>query len=254
VRQLLRITGPYLRPSGNELAQVLSRQGVTRAERVGRGTPPRPIFDAVAADLGAGDFDLYVKPTGRGASAVPLRAEPGTPPAVIVGSAIVELGAGAIRFAAGRTLRLIATNLDVLLAVSAEEAGALLTGVIRQIVPEYRHLGVRDALAEMETARAARLVPKKLKQQILPFAMESAGPFDLMALHAAVRDGANAAGLLAADDLPAALGAVLATAGMAPTADRPLTLSPVVAHPEALALLRFAVSDDYDDLAQAMES
>ena len=85
--------------------------------------------------------------------------------------------------------------------------------------------------------------------------MECAGTFDLAALHAAVRDGANAAGLLAADDLPAALAVVLAaSAGLAPTADRPLTLSPVVAHPEALALLRFAVSDDYDELAQAMES
>ncbi len=254
VRQLLRIVGPYLRPSGNDLLQQLARQGVTRAERLGRGAAPRPIFEAVAADLGAGDFDLFLKPTARGATSVPVRAEPGTPPAVVVGTTIVDLGAGAIRFAAGRTLRLVATNLDVLLAVPAEEAGALLTGVIRQIVPEYQHPAVRDGLADVETARAARLVPKKLKQQILPFAMESAGTFDLAALHAAVRDGANAAGLLASDDLPASLAVVLASAGMAPTAERPLTLSPVVAHPEALALLRFAVSDDYDELAQAMES
>jgi hypothetical protein len=255
VRQLLRIVGPYLRPTGSELGQQLVRQGVTRSERVGRGASPRPTFEALAADLAPGDFDLYLKPTARGAATVPVRVEPGSPPAIIVGSAIVDLGPGAVRFAAGRTLRLVATNLDLLAAVSAEEAGALLTGVVRQIVPEYQHPAVREALAEVETARAARLVPKKLKQQILPFAMECAGTFDLPALHAAVREGANAAGLLAADDLPAALAVVLAAAGMG-SADpnRPLTLSPVVAHPEALALLRFAVSDDYDDLAQALEA
>jgi tetratricopeptide (TPR) repeat protein len=253
VRQLLRIVGPTLRPTGNELGQQLARQGVTRAERVGRGVPPRATFEGLAADLAAGDFDLYLKPTARGAAGVPVRVEPGNPPAIIVGSAIVDLGPGAVRFAAGRTLRLVATNLDVLAAVSVEEAGALLTGVVRQIVPEYEHPAVREALAEVETARAARLIPKKLKQQILPFAMECAGTFDLPALHAAVRDGANAAGLLAADDLPAALAVVLAAAGMG-SADRLLTLSPVVAHPEALALLRFAVSDDYDDLAQALEA
>jgi hypothetical protein len=255
VRQLLRIVGPHLRPSGSELGQQLARQGVTRSERVGRGVSPRPTFEALAADLSPGDFDLYLKPTARGAAAVPVRVEPGTPPAIIIGSAILELGQGAVRFAAGRTLRLVATNLDVLLAVSAEEAGALLTGVVRQILPEYQHPSVREALAELEATRAARLVPKKLKQQILPFAMECAGTYDLTALHAAVRDGANAAGLLAADDLPAALAVVLAAAGMG-SADphRPLTLSPVVAHPEALALLRFAVSDDYDDLAQALEA
>jgi len=35
--------------------------------------------------------------------------------------------------------------------------------------------------------------------------------------------------------------------------DPALSLSPIVANPEALALLRFAVSDAYDDLAAAME-
>ena len=35
--------------------------------------------------------------------------------------------------------------------------------------------------------------------------------------------------------------------------DQALTLSPIVANPEARALLRFAVSDAYDDLAAAME-
>ena len=66
-----------------------------------------------------------------------------------------------------------------------------------------------------------------------------------------MRDGANAAGLLACGDLPAALAVVLATAGVR---DRALTLSPIVANPEALALLRFAVSDDYDELAAALEN
>ena len=82
------------------------------------------------------------------------------------------------------------------------------------------------------------------------FAIESAGPFDVAALHAAVRDGANAAGLLASADLPAALSVVLATSG---TRDQALALSTIAAHAEALALLRFAVSDAYDELAGALE-
>ena len=80
VRQLLRLVGPYLRPTGNELGQQLARQGVTRAERVGRGVSPRPTFEALAADLAPGDFDLYLKPTARGAATVPVRSSPGTRP------------------------------------------------------------------------------------------------------------------------------------------------------------------------------
>jgi hypothetical protein len=208
------------------------------------------VFDALGIDLGAGDFDLFVKSQPGASGPVLLRVEPGSPPAIIVGTPILALGPGAVRFAAARTLRLAATNLDALLAVQPEEAAALLVGIIRQFVPEYRHPDVRDALVEAEAARAARLMPRKVKPAASAFAIESAGPFDVAALHAAVRDGANAAGLVASADLPAALSVVLAATGMR---DQPLALSPIVAHPEALALLRFAVSDAYDELAAAME-
>jgi hypothetical protein len=258
VRQLMRHVGPLLRPSGSELGQALARAGVSRADRVARDVAPRPLFAAVAAELHAGDFELYLK---SGAGAAPLRAEPGVPAAVIIGASIAGLGEAALRFAAGRTLRLVATGLDVLLASPPEEAAAIVVGVVRQFVPEYRHPGVRDALVEAESARAARAVPRKLRAQLMPFAVESAGPFDIEAMVAAVRDGANAAGLLAAGDLPAALSVLLASGGApgAPsgasgTSAGPLSLAAIVADPEARALLRFAVSDDYDELARAIEA
>jgi hypothetical protein len=97
------------------------------------------------------------------------------------------------------------------------------------------------------------MIPRKLRAQVMPFAVESAGPFDPVALHAAVRDGANVAGLLGTGDLPTALSVLLAMAGTLP-ADGTLTLPAIVANPEALALLRFAVSDAYDDIASAIAS
>ena len=249
IRQLMRLVGPHLRPGGGELAQALGRLGVSRAERAGRGEGPRPLFDSVGAELGAGDFELYIKPGGA-TGPVALRAEPGSPAAIVIGAPIVAMGQGALRFAAARTLRLAGTHLDALLAVPPEDAAALVVGIIRQFVPDFLHPAVRDALVDTEAARAARLIPRKVKPAASGFAVESAGPFDVPALHAAVRDGANAAGLLASADLPAALAVVLASAGVR---DPALALAPIVANPEALALLRFAVSDAYDDLAAAME-
>lgn len=258
IRQILRQLGPLLRPSGQELAQRLARHGVTRADRRTRGMPPRPLFDAIAAELGVGDFDLYLKVSPVSAGPIPLRAEPGSPPALIIGVAIEELGPSAMRFAAARALRLVSTNLDAILAVSPEEAGALLVGIIRQFVPDYRHAEVRDSLVAAESARVERAIPRKLKPQLMPFAVESAGPFDLAALYAAVRDGANAVGLLAAADLPLALSVILELAGTivaAPAGAGPgLTLAALAANPEAMSLLRFAVSDDYDDLSRELES
>jgi hypothetical protein len=258
IRQLLRQLGPLLRPSGQELAQRLARHGVTRGDRRTRGTAPRPLFDAVAAELGVGDFELYVKTAAAAAGPIPLRVEPGNPPALIIGAAIEELGPNAMRFAAARALRLTATHLDAILAVPEAEAGALLVGIIRQFVPDYRHAGVREELVAPEAARAERAIPRKLRPGLMPFAVESAGPFDLPGLYAAARDGANAVGLLAAADLPAALSVILELAGTivtpAPAGGPGLSLAAIGANPEAMNLLRFAVSDDHDDLARELES
>jgi hypothetical protein len=255
IRQLMRHVGPLLRPTGGELAQALGRLGLGRADRVARDTSPRPLFAAVAAELHAGDFELYMpSAAGPKPGAAPLRAEPGAPSAIIVGAAIAALGEGALRFAAARTLRLAATGLDVLLAVPPAEAAAIVVAIVRQFVPDYQHPAVSDALVEAESARAARAVPRKLRAQLMPFAVESAGPFDIEALCAAVRDGANAAGLLAAGDLPAALSVLIAAGGAAASATEPLSLAAIVAEPQARALLRFAISDDYDELARAIES
>jgi Tfp pilus assembly protein PilF len=249
IRHLMRAVGPSLRPTGAELAQRLGRHGVTRADRRARGAPPRPSFDVVANELGVPSFELYVRAAPAVAGPAPLRVEPGDPPVILLGDAIEALGPAALRFAAGRALRLCATQLDLLLAVPAEEAGALLVGIIRQFVPDYRHEAVREPLAAAETARVERVMPRKLKQTLMPYAVESAGPFDLTALLAAVRDGANAAGLLACADLPAALAVLLELPGPAGT----LTPAALIENPEALALLQFAISDTYDDLAQALE-
>jgi hypothetical protein len=257
IRQILRLLGPALRPAGQDLTQRLARHGVTRADRRVRGTPPRPAFDAVAAELGVGDFDLYVKTPAAEAGPIPLRTEPGSPPAVILGAPLAELAPAAVRFAAARTLRLAGTHLDAILSVPAEEAGALLVAIIRQFVPDYRHPEVREALVEGWVAKVEHLIPRKLKPQVMPFAIESAGPFDLAALYAAVRDGANATGLLAVADLPAALSVVLALSGSivaaSPTGSG-VTLAAIAASPEARALLLYAVSDDYDELARALEA
>ena len=249
IRQLLRQLGPLLRPGGQELAQRLGSQGVGKADRRTRSAPPRPLFDAVAAELGAGDFDLYVKEESAPVEPSLLRAEPGSPPAIIIGARLERLGPAALRFAAARALRLTSTNLDAILAGSAEEAGALLVGIIRQFVPDYEHSEVREDLIGPEMARAERAIPRKLKPQVMPFAVESAGAFDLAALYAATRDTANAVGLLAAGDLPAALSAILALGG-----ESRLTLEALGVNPEAMALLQFAVSDEFDDLARALES
>src|SRR6185312_14345772 len=116
IRQLLKQLGSFMRPSGQEQAQKLAWHGVTRADRRTRGAAPRPLFDAVAAELGVGDFDLYVKALPAAAGPIPLRVEPGNPPVLIIGGPLDELGPAAMRFAAAHALALAASHLDALVA------------------------------------------------------------------------------------------------------------------------------------------
>jgi hypothetical protein len=239
IRHIFRLVGPSLRRGPADV----SRLGLARADRLGKGQHPREVVDALAAELGVREVDVYVH-GGRGDPAGAIRVEPGDPSAIILGWPIQDLGARAARFASGRALRLVATHLDLVLAATPLEAGALLGGVIRQFVPEYRHPEIKDEDLESETARIGKLLSRKVRQEVMPFAIESAGEFDLSALHAAVRDGANGTGLLACGDLPAALAVLLRQS---------LTVHAIGSQPEALALLRFALSDDYDDMARASE-
>ncbi|HEX4404139.1 MAG TPA: tetratricopeptide repeat protein, partial [Polyangia bacterium] len=243
-RHVFRLVGPLLARGAADLA----RHGVARGERLSRGNAARDVFDGVSTELGVPDVDVFVrKPAPLGASMGGVRVEPGERPAVILAAELPALGGHALRFAAARALRLVATHLDLVLAVPPAAAGALLGGVIRQFVPDFHHPEVRDEVLDVEAERVAKILPRKLKPEVMPFAVETAGAFDVAALHAAVRDGANAVGLLACGDLPAALAAVLAGSG------RTLAPADLSQHAEALALVRFALSDDHDDLAQAME-
>jgi tetratricopeptide (TPR) repeat protein len=244
VRNIFRIIGEPLAKSVGDLR----RYELTRADRVPRGQGPREIIDPMAGEVGLKDLEVYVKPARVAAEPAWLAVEPGEPPALVLGAAILALGAPGIRFAAGRAVRLASTHLDLVQRGTPSQTGALIGGVVRQFVTDYRHPDVAADVMSAGAASVARVLSRRLRQEVMPFAIESAGELDLDALHEAVRDGANHVGLLASGSLPASLAVVLAVAG------RTLTLAHVAHNPEALALLDFALSDGYDELARELEA
>ena len=243
VRNIFRIIGEPLAKAVSDL----KRYELSRGDRVARGQGPREIVDALAVEMGVKELDVYVKPARAASEPAWLAVEPGEPPTLILGAAILTLGPHAIRFAAARALRLAGTHLDLVLRDTPPQTGALVGGIVRQFVSDYRHPDVPAELMNAGAATVARALSRRVRQEVMPFAMESAGALELGALHEAVRDGANQVGLLASGHLPAALSVVLAVAG------RSLSLAHVAANPEALALLDFALSDGYDEICRELE-
>ena len=87
------------------------------ARRPGRCSTPSRLSWASATSTSTS------RRVAASAGPIPLRAEPGSPPAIIIGAPIEELGPAALRFAAARALRLTSTNLDAILAVLARGGG-----------------------------------------------------------------------------------------------------------------------------------
>ena len=245
VRHLFRVLAPVERATSRPDP---GRWGAERAHRVGEGRPPRDLFDRVAADLGVGPYELYVTPTRASSPLPPLVALPGKPPAIVVGAALLQGGPAAIRFVAGRTLRLTSSSLDLALAGSEADLAAWLTGVIRQFVPTYQRADVTPDQAAAATARMSRQIPKKARPELLPFALESSGELNVAALAAGIREAADRVGLLASGSLAASLGVIFAAAG------EPVSVEALRDFAEARALLEFALSDEHDDLAQLLEA
>ena len=243
VRNIFRILGEPLAKAVGDL----KRYDLSRGDKVARGQGPREIVDAIAAEMGLKDVDVYVKPARAASEPSWLAVEPGEPPTLILGASILTLGPHAIRFAAARGLRLAATHLDLVLRDTPSQTGALIGGIVRQFVSDYRHPDVPADMMNAGSATIARVLSRRARQEVMPFAMESAGALDLGALHEAVRDGADQVGLLASAHLPSALSVVLAVGG------RPLTLANIAASPEAMALLDFALSDGYDEICRDLE-
>ena len=249
VRQLFRMLGPIERQA---YRPELARFGADRSQRVADGRPPRDVFDRVASELGVGGYELYVVPPGPGVSKRPLPAlpplvaVPGKPPAIIVGASLLESGRASVRFAAARGFRLTSSYLDLALADGDAGLAAWLGGAIGQFVPGYRRDDAAPERVAAVGARLAKLLPRRARPELLPFALEASGELDVGVLADGIRDGANRVGLLACGSLAAALTTVCSING------RPVSDEALLDLREARVLLEFALSDEHDELARLL--
>ncbi len=242
IRHVLRQLGPALAHANRP---DLRRWQVGRSARQRPGSEIRLEFEAVAGDLGVREFDLYVSDSDPRALAV----EPADPPAIVIGASLAKQGRPALRFAAGWCLRLIETHFDLLLERSPMEAAALMAGVVRRFLPDYAYPDLEDGALAAADARVGRALGKGRRAELAPFANEIAGSFTPNGLFLDAQETAARAGLLACADLASALDLIAAAAG------RPSSgLADVLEIPVALRLVDFALSEDHEDLVQALDS
>jgi tetratricopeptide (TPR) repeat protein len=240
-RQIFRLLHDTL---AKRYAPELRRWGVGKADKLPRsGHPVKDIALAVAADLGIADVDVYVSQAQPTALGVELT----DPLTLILGAHLAHAEKPPqLKFAVGRALKLAVSYMGVPARLTPEELGALLGGVIRQYDANYASPGISVGLVAEEQQRLGRLISKRLRDEVYPFASEVAGlEFDPRALWAGVQHTGNRAGLIASSSALAGLVVLLRIGNHK---DIPSTRGDVLIE----EFMRFAVSDEHAEVRRVL--
>ena len=234
LRAIFRLLGERL---AKHAGTDVRRYGVGRGERLRKGSDPiAGMILEMAAEMGIDDIDIYLSPR----QPTVLAVEPTSPISLVLGPQLASLDRPAeLRFLVGRSLKLATSSLAVPARMAPDEMGVLLAGLLRQFAPEFAPPALDPAAVAAEQQKLRRLIPNQLVQELAPYALGIAGAeFDHRAIWAAILEGGNRAGLLAAGSVAAALGALLRLGGYR-------DIHQGISDPFVANLLRFAVSEDH---------
>jgi tetratricopeptide (TPR) repeat protein len=234
LRAIFRLLGERL---AKHVGTDVRRHGVGRGERLRKGSDPLAgMILEMAGEMGIDDIDIYLSPR----QPTVLAVEPTNPISLVLGPQLATLDRPAeLRFLVGRSLKLATSSLAVPARMAPDEMGVLLAGLLRQFSPEFAPAGLDPNAVAAEQQKLRRLIPSQMVQQLAPFALGVAGAeFDHRAIWAAILEGGNRAGLLAAGSLAAALGSLMRLGGYR-------DIHQGVSDPFVANLLRFAVSEDH---------
>jgi hypothetical protein len=218
---------------------------VGKNERLPRaGHPVRDLAAAIAADLGIADLDVYLSASQPTALAVELT----DPISLVIGAHLANPDKPPqVRFAVGRALKLAVSYMAVPARLQMEELGVLLAAVIRQYDPTFAPPAVAIGAVADEQQKLGRLISKRLRDEVYPFATEISGmTFDHQALWRGVQHTGNRAGLIVSGSALAGLVVLLRVGNHKDIASGR-------GDPQIEEFLRFAVSDEHCELRRLLK-
>jgi tetratricopeptide (TPR) repeat protein len=199
------------------------------------------IASQIAKAMKVPGFELYISKEHPRI----LTVENTTPPTLIIGQALVE-GAheNEIRFIMGRCMWVIKKSMILPALLRPEDLEILVAAVVRQYKDGFKPKGADERKLSGLTNQVRKLT-KKLRQELMPFAMECSGPsVNPRILGGAVIDAANRAGLLTCRSPQAAVASLAKMGNQTPPG--------AMGNPQLESLMRYAMTDGHFDLRQSI--
>jgi tetratricopeptide (TPR) repeat protein len=208
--------------------------GVSRGDRLrAKDSMVAAHAQDIATGLGFGEIDVYVSARQPYA----MVAEPTSPVSLVIGQAVSQLDARAVRFASAAALKLAHNSLAIPARLPPDELGVLIVALLRMFQPDFPVASLdADAIAT-QTQKLRRMIPTGLANELRTFAFAiDSGHFRHEIVARDLRVAGLRAGLVASGSLLAGL-QILAGAE---STDVPGYL----ASPVAQGLVSWALSED----------
>lgn len=237
LRQIFTLLGDRI---AKHVGVDLRVYGVARGDRLrARDSNVATHAQDVATALGFGEIDVYVSTRQPHA----MVAEPTSPVSLVLGQAIAQADARAIRFAAGSALKLAQGHLAIPARLSHEDLGILVVGLLRQFQTDFPAGDLDEAAIAAQTQKLKRLIPTGLAAELRPFALAIDGnQFREKEVARDLKIAGLRAGLVASGSLLAGLNILAAQAGT--------DVASFLADPVAQGLITFALSEDHASLTR----
>src|SRR5258706_13835878 len=85
-------------------------------------------------------------------------------------------------------------HMGLRMRLQPDDLGVLVGAIVRQFVPDFVPKGFDERQVVAEGARLSKVIPKKMRAELLPFALECASDVDLRLIGASLVDAGNRAG------------------------------------------------------------
>lgn len=219
-----------------------------RTEKVDRRDDPLHLeAQRVARWFGHADVQILISDAAPKVC-VPVSSEPLT---IVVGREVAaQASAGERAFLFARAAKVASVELGVAMRSPPRQLGLYLAALVRLYDPHHQPADIEPKELELAVKRMSRALPRRVRDVLGPAAVEMGGTrgFDAARIGLAAAQLGDRAGLLAIGNVPMAVLSLLRLAGISGRGQSPGERVESLRNvPEALDLVRFAMSDAHFD-------
>jgi tetratricopeptide (TPR) repeat protein len=249
-REVFRYMGDFLK----KLFDIdYSRFGISKKDKISlKRHPLGNLAREVGLWYGVNNFEIYLSHSRPEIFGLLITS----PPSIVLGVGLITSSKEELRFFLGKAFKLIQLRLDLPFYLGFKLTAQLIGAIGRYYDPKYKVHEADERGVQRLSSLIGKVIPKRLRRQIMPFAIECSRDWrlDFTALAEALETLADRAGLICAGKISSAISALRKSEGiLSPFKTKEELFQSVKNISKIGRLMLFSVSDTYFEIRKLLE-